>query len=193
MAIATEDKISFQSFQQTGITEADSLDSWRKKTNGIIEYLTSSTQKEPFAHCVIKRSETTSTEFRDTSMYWYIDEDDVTSKNISSVTFSAGIANLDFEFITPREHNNHIVIGTWGKTQQDDGRIGLYGIQHPLSLGDLGTFFPLNPTTTGIRISSWYGYSYYTYDGGSHKAVQFTGVFSYNQISQADRLSISIY
>lgn len=193
MAIATADKIAFSSFSETGVTEADSLDTWRKKTNGIIEYLNSSTQKEPFAHCVIKRSETTSEAFLDTSMYWYIDEEDITSKNINSVTFSAGASNLDFEFKTPRDHNNHIVVGTWGKTQQDDGRIGLYGIQHPLSLGDLGTFFPLNPSTTGLRIASWYGYSYYTYDKGSHKAVTFTSVFSYNQVSQADRLSISIY
>jgi hypothetical protein len=192
MAIAAEDKIAFSQFEETGITEADTLDTWRKKTNGIIEYLSSAVAIEPFAHCVMKRSETTATSGIDTSMYWYI-EDEQTTKNIDSINFTAGANNLEFQFTTPRDHSNHIVVGTWGKTQQDDGRIGLYGTQNVLSLGDQGTFFPINPSTTGITISSWYGYSYYIYNDGDHKAVTFTGVFSYNQVSQADRLSISIY
>jgi len=138
------DFIPYDDFKETGVTLADSFDSWRRKTNGITKFLVD--RKAAFALCTMER-------IQESPYSWTILADPSKKRNISSASFgSEGTLTINFE--NEREHNNHVIIFTVGRDHSDDAGLDLYGDSTIFCRDELTGVWTQNYTTSGFEISS---------------------------------------
>jgi hypothetical protein len=138
------DFIPYDDFNETGVTLADSFDSWRRKTNGITKFLVD--REAAFALCTMER-------IQESPYSWTILADPSKKRNISSASFgSEGTLTINFE--NEREHNNHVIIFTVGRDHSDDAGLDLYGDSTIFCRDELTGVWTQNYTTSGFEISS---------------------------------------
>ena len=187
LTIATPDKIDHSEFKGDGIALGDSFETFRRKTNGIIDFLARGIPT--FAHCQLRRAgEGTDAE----PFFWFVPDERGLIKNVRGVTFPSDTPALRLEWLNPREDADIITLAFWGKHVHASDSLNLLENQNVLSYGEFGTCWSEQPTKTGITIASRYSHSFSNND--DHKYVHYQSVFqNLSDANVQDRLTLLFF
>ena len=185
--IATPDKIDHSEFKGDGIALGDSFETFRRKTNGIIDFLARGIPT--FAHCQLRRAGAgTDAE----PFFWFVPDERGLIKNVKGVTFPSDTPALSLEWLNPREDADIITLAFWGKHVHASDSLNLLENQNVLSYGEFGTCWSEQPTKTGITIASRYSHSFSNND--DHKYVHYQSVFqNLSDANVQDRLTLLFF
>lgn len=178
------DFIPYDDFKETGVTLADSFDSWRRKINGITKHITQ--ERGVFAKCLLRRD-------TESPYNWYLDIP--SSRNIQSFNVkstSSRIAALTFN--APRSHTDHIIFVTGGRDTDDNGSLSFNDFA-TIAREELTGLWFCNLTNFGFDIGHYHSSSH-TYNRGDEDYYRNGGgsVFNYaSDVHGFNEISIIVY